>query len=159
MGDVASAIRQLRNLGSKMTYPTFADETKPSDRIVEQRLRNRIMEAIWGLSRGVTGVGEAGPVEWFEGFFDHFPYEREPNQFPAMTPYEIAAVREVCRLMQAAIADTAISKYPTVEEITRAGWPQRIAPVAQAALELMIGRGRFSEEVEEAEPSTPVPWP
>jgi len=142
-----------------MTYPTFSDETKPSDRLVEQRLRNRIMEEVWGLSRGVTGVSEAGPDEWFEGFFDHFPYEGEPDRFPAMTPNEIAAVREVCSLMQAAIADTAISKYPTVEEIARTGWPQRIAPVAKAALELMIGRGRFSEEVEEAEPSTPVPWP
>lgn len=76
-----------------------------------------------------------------------------------MTPAEIAAVKEVCRLMQAAIADTAISKYPTVEEITRTGWPQRIAPVAKVALELMLERGRFSEEVEEAEPSSPIPWP
>jgi hypothetical protein len=98
-----------------MTYPTVPDETKPSDRIVEQRLRNRIMEEIWGLSRGLTGVSEAGPAEWFEGFFDHFPYEGEPDRFPAMTSNEIAAVRRVCSLMQAAIADAAISKYPTVE--------------------------------------------
>ena len=88
-----------------------------------------------------------------------FLTKASPDRFPAMTPNEIAVVREVCSLMQAAIADTAISKYPTVEEITRTGWPQRIAPVAKAALELMIDRGRFSEEVEEAEPSTPVPWP
>lgn len=105
------------------------------------------------------GGAEAGPAEWFESFFDWFPYEGEPKWYPAMTPEEVRAVREVCKLMQEAIADTDISKQPTIEEIVDTRWPERVAPVARAALDLMLRRGRFSEEAEEAEPSTPVPWP
>jgi hypothetical protein len=138
---------------------TPSAEEKPSERLVEQRVRNRVMEEVWGLSRGDVGVEESGPTEWFESFFDWFPYEGEPSWFPAMSPEEIKAVREVCKLMQGAIADTDISKYPTVEEVTCTGWPQRIAPVAKEALDLMMRRGRFSEEIEEAEPSNPIPWP
>jgi hypothetical protein len=139
--------------------PTSFAEEKPSERLVEQRVRNRVMEEVWCLSRGDLGVDEAGPTEWFESFFDWFPYEGEPSWFPAMDPEEIEAVREVCRLMQKAIADTDISKHPTVEEVTRTGWPKRIAPTAKEALDQMLRRGRFSEEIEEVEPSNPIPWP
>ena len=135
------------------------NEEEPSERLVEQRVRNRIMEEVWSLSRGDTGVGKAWPAEWFETFFDWFPYEGEPDWYPAMTPEEASAVGEVCKIMQRAIADTQISEHPTVREITRTGWPERVAPVAKRALDLMLERGRFSEEEEEAEPSNPIPWP
>lgn len=134
-------------------------EEKPSERLVEQRVRNRIMEEIWGLSEGDSGVATSGPTEWFETFFDWFPYTGEPDWYPAMTAEEASAVREVCKLMQRAIADTDISKHPTVEDIIRTGWPERIAPTAKRALDLMLERGRFSEDEEEEEPSSPVPWP
>jgi hypothetical protein len=137
----------------------MSDDEKPSQRLVAQRVRNRVMEEIWGLSRADMGVHEAGPTEWFETFFDLFPYEGEPDYYPAMTLEEATAVRQVCELMQQAISDTDISKCPTVEEVTRTGWPQRIAPVAKQALDLMLQRGRYSEEQEEEEPSSPVPWP
>ncbi len=117
------------------------------------------MEEILCLSEGDAGVTAAGPTEWFLAFFDWFPYQGEPKWYPAMTPEEIAAVSKVCVLMQQAIAVTDISKQPTVDEITRTGWPERIAPVAQKAIDLMLQRGRFSEEAEESEPSTPIPWP
>lgn len=130
---------------------------KPSERLVAQRVRNRIMEELSGLARGDAEVAKAAPVEWFEAFFDWFPYEGEPASYPAMTAEEATAVRTVCKLMQLAIADAAIPKNPTVEQITSSGWPNRIAPFAQKALDLMLARGRFSEEVEEEEPSTPVP--
>ena len=135
------------------------DEDSPSARLVEQRVRNRIMEEIWTLSQGDAGVMEAGPTEWFETFFDWFPYEGEPEAYPAMTSDEALAVREVCKLMQEATADTDISRQPTVEHVTRTGWPRRIAPTAKAALDVMLRRGRFSEETEEPEPSSPFPWP
>jgi hypothetical protein len=137
----------------------LSSEKQPSERLVEQRVRNRIMEEFWGLSRGDLGVTEAGPTEWFECFFDHFPYEGEPDYYPAMTLEETEAVREVCKLMQQAIADSSIPKSPSVEDVCRSGWPQRIAPVAKHALDLMLRRGRFSEEVEETKPSSPIPWP
>ncbi|HKT53163.1 MAG TPA: hypothetical protein VJP88_01825 [Caulobacteraceae bacterium] len=105
------------------------DESEPSVRLVEQRIRNRIMEEIWTLSQGDAGVLEAGLTEWFEAFFDWFPYEGEPDDNPAMTPEEAVAVREVCKLMQEAIADTDISRDPTVDEVIRTDWPLRVAPV------------------------------
>jgi hypothetical protein len=135
------------------------DQEKPSERLVEQRVRNRIMEEVWGLSEGNSGVGASGPTEWFESFFDWFPYEGELDWYPAMTMEERNAVRDVCKLMQQAMSDTDISKQPTVQEITQTGWPERIAPVAKRALDLMLERGRFSEEQEEAEPSGPTVWP
>ena len=128
-------------------------------RSTEQRVRNRIMEEIWSLSGGDKGVAASGPTEWFETFFDWFPYEGEPHWYPAMPAGEASAVRDVCKLMQQSIADTDISGDPTVEEIIQTGWPERIAPTAQRALNLMLVRGRFSEDEEEAEPSSPIPWP
>lgn len=137
----------------------MSDHEEASERLVAQRCRNRIMEEIWALSRGDVGVHETGATEWFESFFDWFPYEGEPSWYPAMTPAETTAVREVCGLMQRAISDPALPKVPSVEQLLRAGWPQRVAPVAKRALDLMLQRGRFSEEREEEEPSSPIPWP
>jgi hypothetical protein len=134
-------------------------EEKPSERLVEQRVRNRIMEELSGLSRGGADVIESGPTEWFESFFDWFPYEGEAGPSSAMTPDEASAVREVLVLMQRAASDPKIPKSPTVDEVARSGWPRRVAPVAKRALDLMLQRGRYSEEVEEAEPSNPAPWP
>lgn len=116
------------------------------------------MENIWGLSRGESGVAASGATEWFETFFDWFPYEGDPDWYPAMTAEEESAVRDVCKLMQQAIADTDISKHSTVEEIVQTGWPARIVPTARHALDVMVARGRFSEDEEEAEPTSPVPW-
>lgn len=134
------------------------DET-PSERLVAQRLRNRIMEELWGLSRGDAEVRESGSIEWSEAFFDWFPYEGEPEQYPLMTPEEEHAVKTVCKLMQLAIKDPAISKDRTVDQIVDSGWPERIAPFAKKALDLMVARGRFSDDVEEVEPSATVVWP
>lgn len=112
------------------------------------------------MSKGDPGVQEAwSPAEWFEGFFDWFPYEGEPTWYPAMMNEEATAVRTVCKLMQLAIHDPAVPKNPTFEQISRSGWPNRIAPFAKKALDLVLMRGRFSEEVEEKEPSTPARWP
>lgn len=41
------------------------------------------------------------------------------------------------------------------EDFIRTGWPFRIQPAASAALDLMLARGRFSEEQEEVEPGRP----
>jgi len=118
------------------------------------------MEEIWGLSEGDSGVQKAWtPAEWFEDFFDWFPCEGEPTWYPVMTSDEAKAVRTGRMLMQLAIADPTIPKNPSVEQITSSGWPNRIAPFAKKALDVMLTRGRFCEDVEEDEPSTPVPWP
>lgn len=135
----------------------FPDAT--SDRLIEQRVRNRIMEAIWELSLGDEGLAQSGPTEWFESFFDWFPYEGEPDYYPAMIADEVSAVGDVVKLMQQAVSDTDISNMPTIKEITDTRWPARIAPVAKHALDVMLRRGRFSEDVEEVDPTSPIPWP
>ena len=143
----------------KNTVRPRPQEEKPSERLVEQRVRNRIMEEIWSLSKGNRGVVASGSGgEWFETFFDWFPYEGEPQWYPAMTPQEASAVRDVCKLMQQALAEKT-SRQPSVEEVIQSGWPERIAPVATGALDLMLKRGRFSEDEEEAGPTNPLPWP
>lgn len=50
-------------------------------------------------------------------------------------------------------------QHVTEAELIASGWPERIKAVAQEALLLMLVRGRFSEEVEENEPSSPVSGP
>jgi hypothetical protein len=74
-------------------------EEEPSRRLVDQRVRNRVMEEILTLSEGDTGVAECGPTEWFELFFDWFPYEGEDLYYGAMTAEEADAVRKVLKLM------------------------------------------------------------
>lgn len=137
----------------------MANDEQPSERLVAQRVRNRIMESLLGLSEGDRGVERSGPVEWFESFFDWFPYEGEPDWYPAMSDSEAEAVREVCKLMQQAIADGRIPKNPTADQVIRSDWPENIAPVARGALARLMERGRFSEEREEDEPSSPIAWP
>ena len=143
-----------RGEGAGMT-----DEESPSRRLVEQRVRNRIMEELLNLSEGDVGVPEVGPDGYFENFFDWFPYEGEPNRYPAMTSEEIQAVRKVCRLMQQAIGSVEAAEAITSDDLVASGWPKRIAPLARNALQTMLQRGRFSEEHEEEVPSTPIPWP
>lgn len=135
-------------------------EEKPSERLVEQRCRNRIMEALQYLSQGDDGVrSRYSPAEWIEEFFDWFPYEGEPDWYPAMTEDEATKVRTVCKVMQLVILDRAMPKGLTTEQIIDSGWPANVAPVAKSALDVMLARGRFSEEAEEDEPSNLEPWP
>ena len=43
---------------------------EPSQRLVDQRTRNRIMEVMWSLARGDDAVREDGPAEYCNSFFD-----------------------------------------------------------------------------------------
>lgn len=134
-------------------------ENKPSDRLIDQRLRNRIMEAVLGLAEGNDDVRRSGPVEYFENFYDFIPHRvvgrmRTNN---ALTAEEVALLADV-----RAILDDACDATPrgvTANELIASGWPERIRPVARRALALMLQRGRFDEEREEEEPSSPVRWP
>jgi hypothetical protein len=126
-------------------------------RLVEQRLRNRIMEELLFLAEGDAAVGRLGAKEYFNGFEDFLPLDyAAPAPNSAITDEENAALWEVCRLMSEA-AD-ATPDLVTDEELLASGWPSKIAPVANAALALFLRRGRFSEEVAEDKPSGPS-WP
>lgn len=127
-----------------------------SRRLVDQRVRNRIMDAMSWLAKGAVAVRRMSPQEFFEMFYDWVGHEddawRWPKRAPeTMTPAEVDAVTNVLSVVNVA--------YEEIEDIAdgtmviASGWLERISPVAKAALDLMLIRGCFDEELEESEPS------
>lgn len=126
---------------------------QPSERLVEQRLRNRAMEALDALSEGNDGVRSVGVAEYVEEFFDVIN-DRAPwhwREWSCLTSDEVRALNTVQELLLAACAAT--PQLCSDEEFIGSGWPARIQPAATEALDLMRARGRFREDVEEDQPS------
>ena len=125
-----------------------------SRRLVEQRLRNRIMEVIETLAEGDEGVRSVGFTNYFEHFYDWVPHRDDAwtwEPLSTMMPAESEALANV-----SSVLDDACDSTPgmmTDDEFIETGWPGKIRPIAMRALELMHGRGRFSEEREEDVPS------
>jgi hypothetical protein len=129
------------------------ESAEPSPRLIDQRLRNRIIEQLQILSRGDECVKWEGP-EWVEGFFDYFPYD-EGDRFrvnSAINPEECSVLQPVIRAMQDLIAMGAANLSEA--DFIASGWPKRIQPLAKAALGTLLTRGRFSEDFEQEEPSS-----
>lgn len=121
---------------------------KVSKRIIDQSLRNRIMEELLGLSECDANVALSEPDEWFESFFDLFPYEGADYwACGAVSENEMVVLVPVVEAMQEASLE--IPDGVTSEILISSGWPTRIAPMAKQALDVFLARGRFSEEVEE----------
>ena len=128
-------------------------EEQISHRLVDQRVRNRIMEVVETLADGDDGVRRASSKEYFESFYDFIPHRDDGRMYPnsAITNDELALLQKV-----SAILDDACDATPrdmTEEDFIATGWPRRIQPVAHEALSLMRDRGRFSEDREEENPS------
>lgn len=134
-------------------------EERPSDRVVDQRIRNRIMEAVHTLALGDEGVREVWPAEYFESFYDWIRHRDDGGMPPnsAITAEERACLLDVSRMLDDACDAT--PQNMDADELIATGWPKRIQPIAQRALSVMLQRGRFSEEQEEDEPSSKGPWP
>jgi hypothetical protein len=130
-------------------------QDKLSDRLVDQRVRTRIMEAVSTLADGDEGVRRVWPDEFFESFYDWIPHRGENRGIRANSA--MTADEEALLLNLSSILDDACDATPrvnmTAEEFIATGWPKRIQPVALKALNLMRERGRFSEEKEEDKPS------
>ncbi len=120
-----------------------------SDRLLDQRFRNRMMEELLGLVEW-EGALAWGTGEYFNSFFDFFPDEPSPHPNSALTDDERTVLSEVIALMDKAASST--PQQVTEADLIASGWPERIKPVAQKVLASMMLRGRFSEEVEEATP-------
>ncbi len=127
--------------------------TPVSSRIMHQRLRNRIMEALEVLAMGNAGVRDVGAIEFFEVFYDFRPHRDHGPSFPnsAIDETELKALEVVSLLLDDACDAT--PKCLGEAELIESGWPSRIRPVAESVLSMMEARGRFSEEVEEIEPT------
>ena len=125
-----------------------------SPRLVDQRIRNRIIEQLECLANGDAYVRDYGPNGYLNAFFDWMPIEdRESFENAAMTSEEVASVEGVRALMMQA---SNLTPHVLEEaEFISSGWPKRIAEPASDAVKLLTGRGRFSESVEENEPTVP----
>ena len=124
-----------------------------STRLFDQRSRNRMSEALQMLVDWDETVPNLGAQAYFSSFFEWFPADEGLAVWPnsTLTGPELHMLTAVRLLMDEA-AD-ATSEEDDADELLDSGWPQRIAPVAGATLDLMRLRGDFSEEVEEDEPA------
>ena len=119
-----------------------------SDRLLDQRLRNRIMESILWLSEG---VGSWGAGEYFEQFYDQMSMKRQPFPNSTMTANESEALENLCDLMNRACDAT--PRDLSVEILMASGWVEVIQAEAAGVLEIFLRRGRCDEEQEQTEPS------
>lgn len=126
---------------------------RPSERLVEQRLRNRAMEALAALTEGDQGVRRVGVGEYVNQFFDVIDDDAPWHwrEWSCFTPQEVEALDQVRRLLRDACEAT--SRKVRDDEFISSGWPARVQPSAAEALNLMRARGRFSEDAEEEIPS------
>jgi hypothetical protein len=106
------------------------DVEHPSQRLVEQRLRNRAMEALDALSKGDNGIREVGLAEYVEQFFDVIDDDAPWHwrEWTCFTPHEVQALAEVQRLLRAAC--TATPDAQSEDQFISSGWPTRIQPSA-----------------------------
>ncbi|MBY3177581.1 hypothetical protein HFO27_23570 [Rhizobium leguminosarum] len=123
-----------------------------SDRVVEQRLRNRVIDAIEVLGRGNEGLVEVNYNEFFLAFYDCWDNGRLirwPNN--AFTDEEEQTVNDLGEMLKGITTETL--HFQSEAEYIESGCAERIKPVAQEALKLFLTRGRFSEDYEELTPA------
>jgi hypothetical protein len=117
------------------------------------------MEAVHTIADGEEGVRRELPDEYFESFYTWIPHhddgELEPNS--TITPEERTGLLELSAILDEACDAT--PKIMSADEFIDTGWPDRVEPVAQKVLRLMLARGRFSEDREEGEASDIRPRP
>ena len=125
---------------------------EPSPRVVDQRVRNRIIEVLETLACGNAAVEDMGAVEWFNSFFDWVD-DTAPWDWRTLTTLDSAEIQDIDNVLD--LMNEAVSATPrrvSEEQLMASGWPERVRPIAARAVERMTSRGRFSEEVEEREP-------
>jgi hypothetical protein len=121
-----------------------------SKRVVDQRLRNRIIEEVSSLAEDNDVAMQWGASEYFEAFFDLINNDRPwPNS--CFSNEKKQAFKNFCALMIKACDAT--PKRLTVAQLTESGWPDIIRSEAQRTLAVFLARGRFGEDEEEAKPS------
>lgn len=127
-------------------------DEETSDRVIEQRLRNRIIEAIEILSLGNRGLIEVNYNEFFEGFYDYWRDGQmvwRPNS--AMTEEEERSVDALGRMLDNVTMET--RHFRSEVEYLQSGCAERIKPLARDSLKIFLSRGRFREDCEELSPT------
>jgi len=128
----------------------------PSERIIEQRLRNRAIEALGVLAEGDVGVRAVGTGDYVNGFFDVIDDDvsSEWRNWSTLTPAEVSELDRVQQLLLDPCART--PQVCSDDEFIASGWPERVKPVAAGAVALMRQRGLFHEDREEESPRNGV---
>ncbi|WP_135454760.1 hypothetical protein [Mycobacterium sp. DL99] len=120
----------------------------PSERIIEQRVRNRVMEAVEVLADGDDGVRTVGDCCYYNYFFDFIDDDITATwrDLSTLTPAEVRQLESLHDLVKMSLQTT---NAMDADELIASGWPVRIAAVARRTLETMQTRGRYDEESEE----------
>lgn len=129
---------------------------RPSARVVEQRIRNRVMECLELAAsfdeqrRYERAVPIAHvPYEVIEQWADNFPREPRPDTdlLSVYSTDEVAAIREVDAACDAA-ADALPDNYPSLDLAQALPEWATLRRVAEAALGVFVRRGRMPEDRE-----------
>lgn len=149
-------VRRVVSARALFWMVVMSDGTNPSCRLIEQRLRSRVMEALEVLSMGDIGVRDLGVAEYVEQFLDVIDDDAPWHwrEWTCFTSREVRGLAQVQQLLKAAYPATGDST--NVDAFIESGWPARVQPIAAQTLELMRARGRFREDVEEEQPSLPA---
>ena len=126
---------------------------EPSERLIEQRIRNRIYEILEILADSDAGVDIVGIKGYFHLFEDFVHRPSIEAGTSALSKEERAVVLEIAEFLEAA---SETNPDFTRAEFIDSDWPGRIAPAARNARALFLRRGLFSEKVEELEPGQPA---
>ncbi|MGA5540625.1 hypothetical protein ACPCIR_02120 [Mycobacterium sp. NPDC051198] len=123
---------------------------EPTMRIVEQRVRNRIMEAVEVLSDGDDGVRAVGDGDYYNYFFDWVDDDMTTawRELSTLSPAEVRQLESLHDLLHKSLK---VTHAMNGDELIASGWPTRIAAVARTTLQTMQTWGRFDEEVEESD--------
>lgn len=119
-----------------------------SERVIDQRLRNRVIESVAWLK---DGIGRWDAREYMNQFYDQMGPGNRPQSNPTMTDAEFTALTALAALMDEVCENT--PNAITNADLIVPGWLERIQAEASNVLAVFLERGRFGEEVEEAEPS------
>ena len=129
---------------------------EPSERLIEQRVRNRIYEVLEILADCDAGVDLVGIRGYFDLFEDYVHRPSIEAGTSALSKDERVIVLEIAEFLEAACET---NPDFTKAEFIESDWPGKIAPTARDALVLFLRRGLFSEKVEELEPGQPAAIP
>ncbi len=127
--------------------PYRPTENLVSERVVDQRARNRVMESLDWLREG---PGDWGAGEYIAQFFDWMPFDKPPVN-GTLNEDETVAIARICELMNR-VSDATPTPV-TDHDLVAGGHLERIKAEAEKTLAVFLKRGRFGEEVEETEPS------
>lgn len=129
------------------------DNELVTERLVHQRLRNRIMEEVSSLCEGDVYVRKMGAAEYFCAFFDFEDCFDDPIN-PCISTLNSEEAKQLF-ILSAVMnwASSATDNKITDIELIESGWPMKIALFANETLELLLKCGRHSEDLEEKEAS------